>query len=185
MTCTPLALENLGVKQAELLVLTQVREHLGDIRSLQKIGFQVRVHVYRLPVDDGEALNKDQDSVEYKEFKELIADRAVPAFQLRAQHELEVTEKSKMGQTPEEMAVIYNKNMRENYVYPKGGYTKVELTNPVNQKVYTGECHFGINDIFNRKYASIRAFGKMFSKMLNDCSMGRKRGKQAVNGWVD
>ena len=76
---------------------------------------------------------------------------------------------------------VYNHVLRSNYLYPKGGYTKVELTHPVTGRKYIGECHFDIHTIFDKKLANSRAFGKMFSKMLEDSSMGRRHGKQVIN----
>ena len=164
-------------KQKELLLLTQVRKHLGNSHELQKLGLKVDVHVFRLSTKKGADLTSP--GITPTEQKPLVAELAQPWYQLRAEHENEV--QAKVATLPiEQQPEAYLEMMRENYIYPKGGFTRVELTNPLDNKVYTGECHFGIDRIFNRSQASKRAFGKMYSKLLAGSSMGKRTGKKVV-----
>lgn len=167
-------------KQAELLVLTQVRKNLGNSHALHKLGITVNVEVCRLAEADGKTLAKEQNPAEVKK---LALELARPFYQLRAKHEQDA--QNAVGSvTIESQHDAFTDVMRKNYIYPKGGYTKVELVNPLDGKTYTGECHFGIDTIFNRKIASTRAYGKLFSKLLAGSSMGRKRGKSVVKELV-
>lgn len=162
-------------------MLTQVSKHLGNSHELQKLGLKVDVHVYRLSNKKGEDLNSP--GILVSEAKELVSELAQPYYQLRAEHENEV-QASIATVDIEKQHDLFLEKMRENYIWPKGGYTRVELTNPIDGKVYTGECHFGIERIFNRKQANKRAFGKMFSKMLAASSMGKRIGKKVVKELV-
>lgn len=166
-------------------MLTQVRKYLGQSHELQKLGLKVSVEVNRLSELDGGALTKATaaQAATPEEIKALATDLAKPFYQLRAQQEQEALRIAGDVLTAEQH-MAYEKAMRVNYVHPKGGWTKVEVVNPVNGKTYKGECHFSIHTIFNRKVANRCAFGKMFRKMLEDCSLGRKRGKAVINGLV-
>jgi hypothetical protein len=169
----------LSTRQIELLKLTQVRRNLGNSHALSKLGFRVNVQIHRLSEEKGVTLASDP-GFKPAEVKELTADLAQPMYQLRANHE-KAAQESIAALPVEQQRDAFDLHMRKNYVYPKGGYAVVELQDPDTGKSYKGECHFSIGAIFNRKLATSRAFGKMFSKMLTDCSIGKRRAKQAVN----
>src|ERR1019366_858440 len=132
-------MEKMEPKQAELLMLTQIRKNLGHSHELQKLGYKISVQVNRLPAKVGEALHDtDRDS---QTLKEMTIDSAMPYYQLRAARELAVQAETAIAPT-ERQSDVFEEMMRMNYIYPKGGYTKVEMTHPINGKTYTGECHF-------------------------------------------
>jgi hypothetical protein len=174
---------NLDPKQAELLVLTQVRKNLGDSQALQRLGFEVNVQIFRLPDNAGKLLKSNPERLDSQKLKQVMADHAQPVYQLRASQELKA--QTATASVPVELQPeTFEANMRKNYMYPKGGYTKVELKDPTTGETVVGECHFGIDEIFNRKLANSRAFGKLFSRMLKKSTMGVKRGKQVIKELV-
>ena len=175
----PTSIPGVSSRQLEVLALTQVSKHLCDSHSLQKLGFQVDVQVFRLSAQKGVTL--EDPGIKPAELRELVLTEAVPYYQLRAVQEQKAQEAA--GKAPiEAQHDVFESQMRNNYIYPKAGYVRVELTNPATGKTYKGECHVGFDKIFNRKVASKRAFGKMFGKMLADSSMGKRLGKQVLKG---
>ena len=176
-------LATLPPQEAELDVLNAIRKNLGDSHVLQRMGLTVNVQVNRLQAEVGDALLSGLKAKvkSSREVKALAADLAQPAFKLREQHRADA--EMEAGLVPELVREeAFKEAMRQNYVSPKGGYTKVEIVNPLNQKTYTGECHFGVDCIFIRKVANKRAFGKALSKMLLDSSLGKSGGKKALKG---
>ena len=187
-------LSKMDPKQAELLVLSQVRKHLGKSGELHKLGITVNIQVCRLPDKIGKLIAEEAPFITKESMANCISEKAQPLYFLRAQHELAVQNQvdslaaipAKPGNValdddPEFSATVYDTFIRENYLYPKGGYTKVELVDPRTDRKYVGECHFGINTVFDRKLALAKAFGKMYSKMLSDSTLGRKEGKKVID----
>jgi uncharacterized protein (DUF2147 family) len=180
-------LKTLPPKEAELKVLDIIRSNLGDSQALQKMGMTVNVRVYRLPVATGRTLLDALKTKSKSEVRASATDLAEPAYKLREQHiadaEMEAFDDANTTLpwlNKEINKETFKEVMRQNYVSPKGGYTLVEIVNPVNEKTYTGECHFGVDTIYVRKTANRRAFGKAFSKMLKDSSFGKLDGKKAL-----
>jgi hypothetical protein len=172
---------NLESKQAELLVLTQVRKNLGNNAALQKIKFDVHVEVRRLSDSDGQKIVRSFKAIG-RESKMHVKDCSVPAYQLRAAHELAVQESlGKLNLPAQDQQSSFDRLMRKNYVYPNGGYTRVEFKHPVTGKVYVGEAFCHILDQFNRKKSHCRAWGRIYRQLLEDSSMGFKIGKKIVD----
>lgn len=176
-------IRQLDAKQGELLVLTQFRKHLGSSAQLQKLGFEIRVQVNRLSQKSGSVLVELNEHTGGKnhDLKRVVQNNARPLFMLRAQHEIDVQEKLDSLELPvEQQPEKRDRLMRENYVYPKGGYTKVEVKHPITGKMYVGEAHCNICDVFARRKSNFRAFGRVYREMLTDSSMGFKRGKEVI-----
>jgi hypothetical protein len=179
-------LQQLEPKQAELVVLTQVRKHMGDTSAMQKLNFDVNVSVCRLPDPVGRILYKAKDKMTHAELKAKTENSARPAYQLRAEHELNVQNQiSVNGQPPLNNAADTREQlMRENYIYPNGGITTVEFTHPLTGKKYVGESRCHISDQFVRERSRFRAWGRVYRQLLQDSRFGVKRGKQLVNELV-
>lgn len=157
----------------EKQILTQVYKHLGHAHELQRLGYKVHVNVFRLSEEKGRTLAKELKIKKREEQRHKAVDEAVPLFQLRAQRELEIQSFAEEGTSKEAL-------MRRSYVYPKGGFVRVEMENPLTGQLVSGEGHFDLDTVFVKKTALRRAFGKMFGKLLESSSMGRRGGLQEI-----
>ena len=177
------SLSKMDPKQAELLVLTQVRKNLGHTHTLQKMDFEIRVQVNRLSDGAGRDITAIMDQYSSSALKSHTHQCFTPAYQLRAGHEMWVQDKL-TGVLLEDSAEVRKELMRKNYIYPNGGSCRVEFTHPVTGKVYVGEsfCHF--MDQFDRKKSQLRAWGRIYHQMLEDSSFGLKAGKRIVSALI-
>ena len=147
------------------------KRFIGDTASLEKHGFKVRVQVLRLTAKDGEALRAKRPNG-YKMLK-LVQ----PFFQLRNARLTTCNETAvqqltieKSGQAdrnilPAEVIERRGLLMRDNYLSPFGGATRVTITTPQGFE-FTGHSFCHIDDIFNRKIANSKAFAQAYNKMI-------------------
>lgn len=179
-------LKQLDPKQAELVVLTQMRKHMGDTHAMQRLNFEVNVTVCRIPDPVGRVLAEKKDTMTKEELKTQTKKVSSPVYQLRAEHELNVQNQiSVNGQPPLNNAPVNREQlMRQNYIYPNGGITTVEFTHPLTGKKYVGESRCHISDQFIRTRSRFIAWGRVYRQLLQDSRFGVKRGKQLVNELV-
>lgn len=177
-------LKKMDPKQAEILVLTQVRNNIGKTGDMHKLNFEVHVQVSRLPDVVGKSLKSlVKQKLRKDELKKLTKEYSVPVYQLRSKHELDVQD-SLTGVPLEQAPDKRTELMRANYIYPNGGYTKIEFVHPVTGKTYVGEAQCHILDQFNRQVSHCRAWGKIYRQLLEDSSMGFKVGKSVIDALV-
>ena len=171
-------------KQGELFVLTTLRKNIGNQKALEELGIKMEVRIFRLTKENGAELIDSQGLLPTRELNAKASELAEPLFQLRIQHALAATQASAEHKSAEAQAQAFERVMRSNYLAPKGGYVRVEIVNPLNGKTYEGEYHFKHNAMFCKEKAKLAAFGKTYSRILADSSMGRVRGKRVINELV-
>ena len=143
-------------KQIQPSEIQTIRENISDPKALFKQGFKVTTHVYRLPAPVGKILKRIYD--EWSERTRFgftvkqIEPQCCSMFVLRKAHQqnAEVQVRGVHDETDRKDAL--NTRRRDNYVYPFGGVTRIEVETPSGHK-FTGVSRCCITDIFNRKTA--------------------------------
>lgn len=175
-----------------LFQAVQFRRHMGNVSALEKAGFKVRVVVNRLTASEGMNLREDHqratdtgDRSALTRVKTACRHLERPFYQLREAHEEACEAVAGNGGIPvtdgEESHL--HKLLRSNYISPFGGSTIVTVTTPDN-KDYEGASYCHIADMFNRKIASQRAFGAVFTAMLKDLPGIKGNPKHVVDSVV-
>ena len=169
-----------SIKEAALF-----KRFIGDAHQLEKNGFKVRVEVLRLRAADGMKLRQKRPN------GYLTAKLSVPFYQLRKEREQEckaAAAEAIMHANAATQGVVsqadiqekYNQLMRENYLSPFGGLTRVTITTSGGfDFVGISQCH--IEDIFNRRTASKKAFSAAYNAMIEATDWEIAEPKKLVN----
>ena len=156
--------------QQEAAFLVNVRKNLNNLMGLRALGVKVDVTVFRLPQEKGLELVKAGNFD-----KHASSEAAQPKPQLRQAH---IERAATISASASDRNAAHSRAMRNNYLYPKGGFVRIELTHPITNQTIVGEGHVGLNEIFCRRRAGARASGKLLKRLLNASGFGGSKSEK-------
>lgn len=157
-------------RQKEAQFLVEVRKNLANPMALRALGVKVDVTVFRLPVIKGQDL-----VLQGKLDTHSSSEAAVPKTELR---KAQMERAADIAARASDRLKAHNLAMRDNYMYPKGGFVRIELIHPLTNQKIVGEGHVGLNEVFCRRSAGARASGKLFKRLLNNSGFGGSRSEK-------